>query len=233
MGGDSQVDAVLTLMERVKTSNCNYDYIHFFQGSDLPIKTQDDIHDFFDSKKGIQFVTIEKNRTNMANMKCHYLHLFCHNRLFRKNKVVKALNFGLVYIQKALRFRMNQDIKLYQGSALFSITEDCAEYILSRKDEIKQRFRYSLAVDEVFIQSILMDSLYCNSIENIETDLSSNARLIDRTRPDGKNSPHIWRSDEFSYIITQPIGVCFARKFCEKTDYQIVEMIYDSIKNRS
>lgn len=41
----------------------------------------------------------------------------------------------------------------------------------------------------------------------------SNARLIDRTRPDGKNFPHIWRGDELGFITSQPKEMCFAKKF--------------------
>lgn len=50
-----------------------------------------------------------------------------------------------------------------------------------------------------------------------------NARLIDRTRPDGKNSPHIWRNEEFGYITAQPEEICFARKFDEKIAFNLVE----------
>lgn len=161
----------------------------------------------------------------MAENKCHYLHFFCHNRFFRKNKLMKALNFGVVEVQKMIRMRVNQDIQLYQGSALFSITDDCMSYLLSRRDEIKRRFRFSLAADEVFIQSILMDSPYRTKIKNVEKVSSCNARLIDRTRPDGKNSPHVWRQDELEMILAQPEEMCFARKFDERIDFEVVTQL--------
>ncbi len=230
-GGGTQIYAALFLMEEtIKSKYKNYDYVHFFQGSDLPIKSQDQIHAFFDEQNDIQFVNIQKKSYKMAINKCHYRHFFCDNRFFRTNKFIKALNFGLVEIQKILRIRKNLDIALFQGSALFSITGDCVSYVLSRKDEIKKRFRFSLAADEVFLQSILMDSCYKEKISKIDTDSSSNARLIDRSRPDGKNSPHVWRTNEFDYIINQPNEICFARKFDEKVDYEIAKKIYDYIK---
>lgn len=40
---------------------------------------------------------------------------------------------------------------------------------------------------------------------------------------DNQISPHIWRSEEFECIINQLKEMCFARKFDEKVDYQIVE----------
>lgn len=214
----------------VNKSGVKYDYLHFFQGSDLPVKTQNEIHDFFDNNSGYEFVSVEKARCSMAENKARYRHFFCHNRFFRKNKLVKALNFGLVYIQKLLNIQKNTDIRLYQGSALFSITGECARYIETQISSIYKRFRYSLAADEVFMQSILMASPYRDRIKDIDKEVTCNARMIDRTRPDGKNSPHIWRADEFNFLMSLPQEYCFARKFDEKVDMEIVEKIYHSIK---
>ncbi len=201
-----------------------YSYIHYLQGSDLPIRTQDDIHRFFDAHKGTQYVNLDKHNT-FGNFKCQYRHFFCHNRYYRSNRIVKILNFGLVAIQQKLGIRKNTDIHLYHGSALFSITGECARYILSREREIKQRFRWALAADEVFIQTILMDSPYGDKIANIDKDKSSNARLIDWTRPRKKNSPHVWHSEELDYIMNQPEDICFARKFDEKEDLNVAMLI--------
>ena len=150
---------------------------------------------------------------------------FCHNRFFRKNKLVKALNFSLVYFQKFVGIKHNTDIDLYQGSALFSVTNDFVRYLLSREKDIYKRFRYALAADECFMQTIAMNSPFRNKIIDIQEDTSFNARLIDRTRPDGKNSPHTWRIDDIEFIINQPQGMCFARKFDEHIDIDVVKNI--------
>lgn len=146
---------------------------------------------------------------------------------------MECLNFGLVYIQKILHIEKSIGIEVYQGSALFSITGECSKYLEARSKDIRKKFGLSLAADEVFLQSILMDSPFSHQIADIDKNTSSNARLIDRTRPDGKNSPHIWRADEFEYIINQPQNICFARKFDEKVDFDIVKKIYEHIKGES
>ncbi len=232
-GGWTQIEAVLKLLHAANHSNTYYSYIHFFQGSDLPIKNQDEIHAYFDKSAPMNFVSVEKNRKAMAQRKCWYRHIFCHNRFFRKNKFVKALNFGLVEIQKLFGMTINQDVDLYQGSALFSITGECANYVESKADEIERRFRYSLAGDEVFLQSILMASEYRNTLSKIDCETSSNARLIDRTRPDGKNSPHVWRTNEIGTLLSQPEECCFARKFDERVDMTVVSMLADHIKGKN
>ena len=229
-GGYSQIDAVLYLIAAATNNSISYEYFHFLQGSDLPIKSQNQIHDFFRKSNGLEFISVEKNRTYMANNKCQFYHFFCHNKFFRRNKLVKVLNFTIVYLQKVLGIKHNLDIELYQGSALFSITGEFAKYLLSKKDEIYHRFRYSLAGDECFIQTIAMKSPFKDKICGIDKTTSFNARLIDRTRPDGKNSPHVWRSAEFETIIHQPNGYCFARKFDERIDIEIVKRIEAYIK---
>ncbi len=231
-GGSTQLLTVMELLSIANNSGTVYEYIHFMQGSDLPIKTQDEIYNYFQKVNGAEFVQIYKNASKMAENKARYWHLFCDNRFFRKNKFVKAMNFSLVWLQKKLHICRNKDIALYQGSALFSITGECAKYLESRYGEIKKRFKYTLACDEVFIQSVLMDSPYKDKFQHIDGGLTSNARLIDRTRPDGKNSPHIWRLKELEYIMNQGEGVCFARKFDENVDMNIVNKIYDTIKKK-
>ena len=230
-GGYSQIQAVLNLI-KVANQSEDYGYIHFMQGSDIPIKSQDEIHRYFLENDGYQFVQVEKNRSEMARRKSWYRHYFCHNRYFRTNKFVKALNFGVVFLQKVLKIRKNTDIDLYQGSALFSITGECARYVQSMEADIHKRFRFSLAADEVFLQSVLMNSHYKSKIKNVYDTVTSNARLIDRTRPDGKNSPHIWRKEELENILNQPDDFCFARKFDENVDFEIVKSIYSKITHQ-
>ncbi len=230
-GGYSQIDAVLHLITQCNQSGTEYQYIHFFQGSDLPIKSQDEIHSFFGENNGKEFVQVLKNQCVMAQNKTKYRHFFCHNRFFRTNKLMKILNFGTVKVQELLHLKKNLGMDVYQGSALFSITGECARYVEKRSKEIRKKFRFSLAGDEVFLQSILMDSPFADRIADVEKDISSNARLIDRSRPDGKNSPHIWRSDEFDSIMDAPKEICFARKFDEKIDFQIVKRVYNRIRD--
>ena len=130
-----------------------------------------------------------------------------------------------------MHIRKNLDIDLYQGSALFSITGECAKYVETQIPNIRKRFRYSLAADEVFLQTILMSSPFRDKIMDINLVTSSNARLIDRSRPDGKNSPHIWRKQELDYLLSLPSNYCFARKFDEKVDFEAAQLIYNHFLN--
>lgn len=67
----------MVLIEKVINSGVEYDYIHFFQGADIPLN-------YFKENSGTEFVSIEFERKRMAERKAQYIHLFCHNRFFRK-----------------------------------------------------------------------------------------------------------------------------------------------------
>jgi hypothetical protein len=56
-GGYSQIEATLILLRESAVKG--YDYYHFISGVDLPLKTQDHIHDFFDKHQGTEFVGFE------------------------------------------------------------------------------------------------------------------------------------------------------------------------------
>lgn len=75
---------MLKLISIVNRSGIEYDYLHFFQGADLPIKTQDEIHKYFEDNNGYEFVSVEKDRSLMAQNKAWYRHFFCYNRFLEK-----------------------------------------------------------------------------------------------------------------------------------------------------
>lgn len=76
-----------------------------------------------------------------------------------------------------------------------------------------------------------MRSDYKKKINAFEQLYKGNARFIDRTRPDKKNSPHVFTMDDYEQIITTNEGICFARKFSEDKDIEIVKKIHDYVKS--
>ncbi|MCQ2173655.1 MAG: beta-1,6-N-acetylglucosaminyltransferase [Bacteroidales bacterium] len=224
-GGYSQVEATLRLIDNVVNSGCAYSYLHFLQNADLPITANEGILEFFRNHSGKEFVNVDFSEEKWANDNCRYKYFLCDNRWFRKNKIVKAVNYGIVRIQRLLGLEINTDIRFYYGSALFSVTLPFARYLLARRDEIRRRFRRALAPDEKFIQTILMDSPYADNLVFDAPNNSSNAFLIDRTRSHEKNSPHVWKQDELNYLLSCAGRCCFARKFISSEDAEIVKLL--------
>ena len=224
-GGYSQVHATLTLLEKAIESGERYAYLHFLQNSDLPVKSNEDILEFFAEHQGKEFVNIKKDSSAWAEKCCRYRYFFCHNRYYRTNKLLKGLNLFCAKLQQCLGVKHNTDISIYYGSALFSITLPFAKYLVENKKEIRRRFRWALAPDEKFVQTMLMNSPFADNLAGKDEESTPNGMLIDWTRDRKKNSPHVWRNDELDYLLTRPNGFCYARKFMEDVDMDVVRGI--------
>ena len=100
-------------------------------------------------------------------------------------------------------------------------------YILSKKNEIKNIYSYSLCSDELFVQTIVYNSMFNKNIISAESDdFLAIKRYIDWQR--GK--PYTFRTDDFDELVNSKCF--FARKFSTKVDKKIVDMIYNYVKNK-
>lgn len=223
-GGYSQIQAELHLL---KTAiNGNYDYYHFFQGSDFPIKNKKSIDLFFSKNYGKEFIEFSPNNYEFAKWKCCYYHFGVDNRLYRRSILLKLLSHSCVKLQKL--FRLEKSIEpLYHGSALFSITHSCAQYIVKSEEAIFRKFYGSIAADEVFLQTIIMQSPFKKKIYHFEQS-DGNARYIDWNHRE-KNSPRTFSKEDFIMLMSLPEQYCFARKFSDE-NIELVEKIVEELK---
>lgn len=212
-GHSSQVEATLSLLKQAKTNN-TYEYYHLISGVDLPLKSQEYIHNFFDKNSGLEYISCEYSERWLPRFKYYY---FLREIQRKKGSIIgKILSGGdsiLVLLQKILRInRLNSySLTIYKGSNWFSITDNFASYLLSREEEINRLVRFSLCADESFIQTIIMDSPFKNSLAG------TNMRLVDWIR----GEPYTFKSDDLAELINS--DMLFARKFDEKTDFNIVQ----------
>lgn len=233
-GGLSQIKAELNLIEAAVQHECDFSYLHFLQGMDLPIKTQEEVHEFFEKNKGYEFIAFNPDKYRQAQYKKYYYHFLVDNRFYRNNKVLIMLNHALAYIQKAIGIQRDKTNQLYSGSALFSITEDFARYVLKHKREILHEYKHTLACDEVFLHTLIMKSEFKRNIYTSENPYKCNARYIDRDSPHRqRNSPVIFTIDDFGTLINAGEGIMFARKFDQNIDIDVVKMLYEHIKQQS
>lgn len=75
-GSYSQIQCELNLLKEA-TKNC-YKYYHLLSGIDLPIKSQNYIHDYFEKNKGIEFIGFQKtewdyDRVSKINLLTNYI----------------------------------------------------------------------------------------------------------------------------------------------------------------
>lgn len=220
-GGFSQIQAEILLMKAA--TKTYHDYYHLISGVDLPLKSQDEIHAFFDAKpkrEYIQIDTISEHGAEFEERLRYYR--FLQDRIGRNAGIRVALlekieQLSLAAQKKLGVNRMRQGGKVYKGPNWFSITHDMAKYILSKEDEISRKYRYCLCADEIFLQTTAMQSPFKGNIAN------DCLRMIDRDR----GTPYIFTSDDFQSLIQSK--QLFARKFDETVDFQIVERLYNYV----
>lgn len=201
---------------------------------DLPIKTQKEIHEFFEKNAGKEFIHFGSNED--ARKRCQY-YWFCQEKLGNvanagiSKKICNKLRMFSISIQKLIGIDRVKKYGIYKniavGSNWFSITDSLARYVVSKEPEILWYYKSSYCCDEVFLQTLVKNSLYKNNLySNSIDDYYANMRAIDWQR--GK--PYIWRNTDFDELMTS--DYLFARKFDEQVDSKIINRIYCEVKNK-
>lgn len=217
-GGYSQIESELSLLtEAVKTY---HSYYHLLSGVDFPIKTQDDIHNFFYEHRGNNYIKYDWNsmRSKSHLERIREYHVF-QEKIGRNSGKLAACWWYAE--QMSLRFQKKISInrirgresEFFKGTNWFSITHDMATFVVSRTDYIKKNFRYSLCADEMFLQTIAYSSPYKESI------VDDSLRFIDWQR----GNPYIFRNTDYNLLMES--DKLFARKFDENVDIGIVKRL--------
>lgn len=225
-GDYSQIQSILELLEQSAINN--YKYYHLISGADLPIKTQDYIHDFFSKNDGKEFVGFKKDFNKYWVSKIHIL-----NRYSKAQNVFEYLVKW--FIRKPfLILQFNYDrtkkfqLEIKKGSDWFSISHSLAEYIISNKKTIEALFKHAYIPTEFYVQTLIWNSEFKQNIYDINDEYASSVRYIDWQK--GGSSPKVFRMDDFDDLIKS--DKLFARKFDENIDRKIIDKIYAYIKGK-
>lgn len=222
----SQVDVMLDLLAAAEKAG-QYHYFHFLSGMDLPLKTQDEIHAFFDSRNQ-EFIGMVPKESWYSVRRVRFYHPFTHMRIYRNCKPLKALDRMLEYVQRLFGVNRlkNKELKVIDGWQWCSVTQDFVSYLLKQRAFIEETFSKSLCPDELAFQTMVYNSdfrskLYC------EEDLKKGSqRFIDWNR----GSPYVFRKNDFEELMKSPY--MFARKFDINTDACITEKIISYLQEQ-
>ncbi|MBQ7986575.1 MAG: glycosyl transferase [Clostridia bacterium] len=220
-GGNSQVKTEINLFETAcKINPDGYKYYHLISGVDLPIKTQDYIHNFFEYKEE-NFIYYKDD-----------ISVFDEQRIsrFRIKIANKRLRNYFYILQAKLKIdRMkNSKYEIKKGYNWASLTHDAIKIILKSKKDIYKFTSYSICADEMYKQMVL----HHNNVD-IYKDSQGNTcdlRLVDWKRGNG-NNPYVFRSEDFD-MLTESDRL-FARKFDTETDKAIIDKIYEYVMKQS
>ena len=218
-GGYSQVQCELNLLE--EASKNNYEYYHLISGVDLPIKTQSYIHDYFNKNKGIEFIRFMESGWDYNRVsKVHLINDYCKtNNKFLELTYVISNKMANKFINKDNYDRSKKfDYEFKKGDNWFSITHECAKYILSNQNLIRKMFKYSVCPDEHFIHTLIYNSKFKDKIS-----YNTCLREIDWNR----GLPYVYKSEDYNVLMKSEN--LFARKFDSNQDKDIIDMIYRNI----
>ena len=163
------VEAEYALFETA-VSHGPYQYYHLLSGVDLPVKSQDYIHSFFDRNDGKEFIGYTLTEiTPEVVRKVQRWHLFPGD--FRNTNVVKrALRAGYIRVQELLGIYRNRNVDFKKGSQWVSVTDAMARYFLFKRSWAEKVFSHSFCADEMVFQTLGWDPLFREKLYNTESD---------------------------------------------------------------
>lgn len=235
-GGYSIVEVELFLFKEAYKNK--YDYYHVISGMDFPLKDNKELDAFFAKNNGLEFIQFNDETANndpeISRRTKYYHWLQNYRRRYSqkwKNSFFTLCERGLLISQIVLRVNRTKriDWEIKYGSQWISVTNAFVEELLKQEDKIMKTFSYTSCSDELFAQTVAYNCGFKDHIYTPESGMTQNVRLIDWTR--GKNgSPYTFRRcDEKLLLASENL---FARKFSEKVDQDIIDIICDAIQKR-
>jgi len=207
-GDVSQIEAEYALFEAAYNGG-KYSYYHLLSGVDLPLKSQDYIHEFFEKHAGKEFIGYtELTPSAMTIRKVCRWHLF-PQKYKSTSLFIRGVRAAFLKFQEILGVYRNKEIleNIKKGSNWISITGDLVEVILSKKDWAIKTFSHTFCADEVFVQTICWNSPFRKNIYNTEDDALGCMRAIG-----WKNGClYDWSMEDLATLKSSP--ALFARKF--------------------
>ena len=211
-----------------KRSGVSYQYFHLISGVDIPLKSQNYIHEFFKTHKGKEFLGFyQGNLEHELRKKVQMYHLFpkyfSKERKLNIRAVLRAL---FCRIQLLVGFRRNRDIMLVRGTQWASVTNEFVEFLLSKKKEIKKRFHQTFCADEVYKHTLCWNSEFKDAIYNPDNEAIGCMREINWVITDKESFLPSFTMADYNRLKESPM--LFARKF-DAADIDIVKRIISEL----
>ena len=216
-GDYSMVEAELALFEAA-ASKASYAYYHLLSGVDLPLRSQDAIHSFFDANAGKQFVGYTMlEMTPELERRMQRWHLFPRH-FSRKRNLYSYPRAFFIKMQELFGWKRNRSVDFKQGSQWVSVTDDMVRYLLAHKRWVKKTFTHTFVPDESVLQTLCWMSPFREAIYDTTDDAVGCKRAI------GWNGDRLRDFTEQDYEALTKTPALFARKFNSR-DEQFIHKI--------
>lgn len=215
-GDESQAQCELFLLKESMKKECSY--FHFLSGADLPLKSTRYIHEFFNKNSGKEFIHFDRlHACDKAIDRVKYYHLWSkrlkRSRWAAVRKGLFILDDIFVAFQKAIKVKRDLPYQeIQKGSNWCSITRDFAKYVIDNEARIMDFLKFSLCGDEIFMQTLCVNSEFKTHLykSNFDNDYRACLRLIIWSKDD-INSPKTFDTSDEEQL--KKSECLFARKF--------------------
>lgn len=226
-GDISQIETELHLF-KIASAKKVYSYFHILSGVDFPLKSQDYIHQFFESHQGKEFIGFyQGDNTAELTRKVQRYHIFPKYFRFKKSLsgiFIRALRYLLLQIQELFGLYRNKKTIFKKGMNWVSVTPDFVHYLLSQQVQILKDYKNTFCADEIFLQTICWNSPFRDRLFDAYNEGRGCMRLVGWTN----NKLVEWENKD--YRILKNSEALFARKFIG-TDLIIVDRILNEIQS--
>lgn len=217
----SMVEAEFALFKEAQ-KNGPYAYYHLLSGVDLPLKSQDYIHRFFEDNQGKEFIGYTLTEmTPEISRRMQRWHVF-PKHFSRKRNIYSAFRSIFLRCQELLGIKRNRQIVFTKGSQWVSITEQMVQYFISQEAWAQKTFSHTFVPDESVMQTLCWNSPFREKLYSTTSDGEGCMRCIG-----WKDNELIdWCSSDYKTLASSP--ALFARKF-NSADIPLIQHIENLI----
>jgi hypothetical protein len=223
-GGFNHLISILLLLKEALKQN-DLEYFHVISGQDYLIKPVSVIKSIFESNPADYMDYFEvlnsKWKSEWIKRISYYgFYEILNSKSFLGSKIITAI----IVLQRKLGFsRTLPKVKLYGGSGWWSLSRESVEYVMNyttRNPMLLKRLRFTFCADEIYFQTVLMNSPFKEKIVN------NNLRYIDWTKRNGNFPANLDESDFQALADSDRI---FARKFEFPVSVKLKQLIKEDL----
>lgn len=231
-GSYNQICATYYLLS--KAAEKHYKRYILISGSDIPLKSNKEIYNFFDNNEKEYFEYEKFPRKCWGESggydRVDYYYMNSINGLKLKPVTkffriyIRKINTLLIKIFRLLKIKRKRlEIDYYGGANWTNLSDKCVQSIveyLHTNPKLFNRFKYTFCADEIFFQTIIMNFVNNIYIENDSLRFTSWEK--------NSSHPNIIRMVDYEKL--KKSHALFARKIDINIDHDIVNKIYQDIE---
>ena len=175
--GDFSLIEVEWLLFETAFNRGGYAYYHLLSGVDLPIKTQDYIHQYCEQHAGTEFIGFAQ-QASPQELHWRSQHYFLYVKYFHFSSLWKrSVRAAFIRLQDLVGYhRSTWEIK--KGAQWCSVTQDFVRYLLVHRAEMYKAFQRTYCPDELVIQTLCWNSPFREKVNTILDEFDGCKRYI-------------------------------------------------------